>query len=324
MQEKTFERFAHVQTFNLHPQKVEAHHFQTSKRSTRMTTFSSSDSSVSQSRESQRTEPHKPPVRDTKPKKPSDIKPIDRVVVIKPPPLKLTETAPTDLPTINISLDSRRPKSTDVDEKKSSDISKSTKLNNESAVLTGTSSHIISGPSTPQICHDRSFTSTNSSLRLSNPNTKNTYHTDSQACTDTQQPKTKSNKCEQIDANCCLELPLRSEIRVDNEQIGNPNEVPSFAGNTYSKSFTSPLVASTSNISCIQSPFRLARSRDEQNDDTETSSESSPRKKIKIDYIDDPRNRQVTFLKRKNGVMKKAMELVRTNTSMRAGFNFSL
>ncbi|KAI7858950.1 hypothetical protein BDC45DRAFT_433537 [Circinella umbellata] len=33
------------------------------------------------------------------------------------------------------------------------------------------------------------------------------------------------------------------------------------------------------------------------------------RKKIKIQTIQDERNRQVTFLKRKNGLMKKAYEL---------------
>lgn len=34
------------------------------------------------------------------------------------------------------------------------------------------------------------------------------------------------------------------------------------------------------------------------------------RKRIKIAHIEDSRSRQVTFLKRKNGLMKKAMELV--------------
>ena len=33
------------------------------------------------------------------------------------------------------------------------------------------------------------------------------------------------------------------------------------------------------------------------------------RKKIRIERITDERNRQVTFTKRKNGLMKKAMEL---------------
>ncbi|KAJ0396655.1 hypothetical protein P43SY_003004 [Pythium insidiosum] len=33
------------------------------------------------------------------------------------------------------------------------------------------------------------------------------------------------------------------------------------------------------------------------------------RKKIKIQRIEDDRNRQVTFAKRKNGIFKKAMEL---------------
>lgn len=42
----------------------------------------------------------------------------------------------------------------------------------------------------------------------------------------------------------------------------------------------------------------------------EDSDDEGGRKKIKIDYIGAKRNRQVTFLKRKNGVMKKAMELV--------------
>lgn len=36
---------------------------------------------------------------------------------------------------------------------------------------------------------------------------------------------------------------------------------------------------------------------------------NTAKKKIKIDYIQEVRSRQVTFLKRKNGVMKKAMEL---------------
>lgn len=41
-----------------------------------------------------------------------------------------------------------------------------------------------------------------------------------------------------------------------------------------------------------------------------SESKDAGRKKIKIELIRDPRSRQVTFLKRKNGLMKKAMELV--------------
>lgn len=41
-----------------------------------------------------------------------------------------------------------------------------------------------------------------------------------------------------------------------------------------------------------------------------SQSKETGRKKIKIALIPDPRSRQVTFLKRKNGLMKKAMELV--------------
>lgn len=40
-----------------------------------------------------------------------------------------------------------------------------------------------------------------------------------------------------------------------------------------------------------------------------TGDGNTAKKKIKIDYIQEVRSRQVTFLKRKNGVMKKAMEL---------------
>lgn len=50
--------------------------------------------------------------------------------------------------------------------------------------------------------------------------------------------------------------------------------------------------------------FPLKRSR------SETDGNETPRDRVNIDYLGDDRTRQVTLLKRKNGVMKKVMEFV--------------
>lgn len=57
-------------------------------------------------------------------------------------------------------------------------------------------------------------------------------------------------------------------------------------------------------------PYLEEQSADFSESQKQSGGKESQRKKIKIQLIRDPRSRQVTFLKRKNGLMKKAMELV--------------
>ena len=56
------------------------------------------------------------------------------------------------------------------------------------------------------------------------------------------------------------------------------------------------------------------------NNPTTPSNKTEGRKKIKIQKIENTRSRQVTFLKRKNGLMKKAMELVSIDNILSSEF----